>query len=220
MKLLVSACLMGMRCRYDGGSDPLPRLDELMKEYTCIPVCPEMFGGLPTPRFPAERRKDQVINRGGEDVTDAFIQGTAEVLRLARLYDCKTALLKEHSPSCGSGEIYDGSFSGILVPGDGIAAQTLKRYGIAVYGESQLDELLHQDDLMLDTMMGLKTEIWQREKPEAEAAPTEETAAAPTEAPEQTAGFEAETGEEEGNPFGTIPAGWGVVPSQLDSTES
>ena len=173
MKLLVSACLMGMRCRYDGGTNTLPRLAELMDQYTCIPVCPEMFGGLPTPRVPAERRREQIINQKGENVTEAFVQGAAEVLRLAELYDCKMALLKEHSPSCGSGQIYDGTFSGILVPGDGVAAQAMKKHGITVFGESQIEELLPEDDVLLDRMVDYRA----KEQAEKQAKQAEETAA-------------------------------------------
>ncbi len=144
MKLLVSACLMGMGCRYDGQHNQLPRLAELMKKHTCIPVCPEVFGGLPTPRPPAERQGNKVVNNQGQDVTDAFVRGTAEVLRLADLYHCKAALLKERSPSCGSGQIYDGTFSKTLTEGDGLAAQLLKKKGLTVYGESQIGELLDE----------------------------------------------------------------------------
>lgn len=144
MKLLVSACLMGMGCRYDGKNNQLPRLAELMKKHTCIPVCPEVFGGLPTPRPPAERLGNKVVNNQGQDVTDAFVRGTAEVLRLADLYHCKAALLKERSPSCGSGQIYDGTFSKTLTEGDGLAAQLLKKKGLTVYGESQIGELLDE----------------------------------------------------------------------------
>lgn len=142
MKLLVSACLLGMSCRYDGQHNQLPRLAELMKKHTCIPVCPEVFGGLPTPRPPAERQGNKVVNNQGQDVTEAFVRGTAEVLRLADLYHCKAALLKERSPSCGSGQIYDGTFSKTLTEGDGLAAQLLKKKGLTVYGESQIGELL------------------------------------------------------------------------------
>lgn len=142
MKLLVSACLLGMGCRYDGKNNQLPRLAELLKLHTCIPVCPEIFGGLPTPRPPAERQGNKVVNNQGEDVTEAFVRGTAEVLRLADLYGCKAALLKERSPSCGSGQIYDGTFSKTLTEGDGLAAQLLKKKGLTVYGESQIGELL------------------------------------------------------------------------------
>lgn len=143
MRILVSACLLGVGCRYDGQSKPLPQLQQLLKEHTCIPVCPEVFGGLPTPRPPAERQGSRVVNKEGEDVTDQFIRGTAEVLRLASLYRCKAVLLKEKSPSCGSGQIYDGTFTGTLTEGDGLCAEMLKRQGISVYGESQIGELIN-----------------------------------------------------------------------------
>lgn len=143
MKILVSACLLGVGCRYDGASKPIPKLRELLKKHTCIPVCPEILGGLPTPRVPAERQGGtRVVNKDGEDVTEAFIKGTAEVLRLADLYHCKAALLKEKSPSCGCGMIYDGTFTGTLVEGDGMTAQLLRKKGLDLYGESQIDELV------------------------------------------------------------------------------
>lgn len=142
MRILVSACLLGVGCRYDGQSNQLPQLEQLMKKHTCIPVCPEIFGGLPTPRVPAERQGNKVITKDGQDVTENFVRGTAEVLRLADLYHCKAALLKERSPSCGSGQIYDGTFTKTLVEGDGLTAQMLKKKGITVYGESQIQELV------------------------------------------------------------------------------
>lgn len=143
MRILVSACLMGVGCRYDGKSNQLPQLEQLMKQHTCIPVCPEIFGGLPTPRVPAERQGSKIITQDGQDVTQQFVRGTAEVLRLADLYHCKAALLKERSPSCGCGQIYDGTFTKTLTEGDGLAAEMLKRKGIAVYGESQIGELVN-----------------------------------------------------------------------------
>lgn len=143
MRILVSACLMGVGCRYDGKSNQLPQLEQLMKQHTCIPVCPEIFGGLPTPRVPAERQGSKIMTQDGQDVTQQFVQGTAEVLRLADLYHCKAALLKERSPSCGCGQIYDGTFTKTLTEGDGLTAEMLKRKGIAVYGESQIGELVN-----------------------------------------------------------------------------
>lgn len=143
MRILVSACLMGVGCRYDGKSNQLPQLEQLMKQHTCIPVCPEIFGGLPTPRVPAERQGSKIMTQDGQDVTQQFVRGTAEVLRLADLYHCKAALLKERSPSCGSGQIYDGTFTKTLTEGDGLAAEMLNRKGIAVYGESQIGELVN-----------------------------------------------------------------------------
>ncbi|MGM9565668.1 DUF523 domain-containing protein [Evtepia sp.] len=143
MRILVSACLMGVGCRYDGKSNQLPQLEQLMKQHTCIPVCPEILGGLPTPRVPAERQGSKIMTQDGQDVTQQFVRGTAEVLRLADLYHCKAALLKERSPSCGSEQIYDGTFTKTLTEGDGLTAEMLKRKGIAVYGESQIGELVN-----------------------------------------------------------------------------
>lgn len=141
MTILVSACLLGCPCRYDGAAKADPRVLALMERHTLIPVCPEQLGGLPTPRLPSERREGGVFDRGGMDVTVQYRQGAEEVLRLARLYGCTHAVLKERSPSCGSGQIYDGSFSHVLVPGSGVAAELLAQNGITVLGESQADIL-------------------------------------------------------------------------------
>lgn len=141
MTILVSACLLGCPCRYDGAAKADPRVLALMERHTLIPVCPEQLGGLPTPRLPSERREGGVFDRGGKDVTVQYRQGAEEVLRLARLYGCTHAVLKERSPSCGSGQIYDGSFSHVLVPGNGVAAELLAQNGITVLGESQADVL-------------------------------------------------------------------------------
>ena len=107
-----------------------------------IPVCPEQLGGLPTPRTPSERVGEKVLARDGTDVTCAFARGAMEALRLARLTGARLALLKARSPSCGSGEIYDGSFTGRTVPGNGVAAQALVDAGIEVCDEGQIDRLL------------------------------------------------------------------------------
>lgn len=141
MTILVSACLLGCPCRYDGTAKADPRVLALMERHTLIPVCPEQLGGLPTPRLPSERREGGVFDRGGKDVTAQYRQGAEEVLRLARLYGCTHAVLKERSPSCGSGQIYDGSFSHVLGPGSGVAAELLAQNGITVLGESQADIL-------------------------------------------------------------------------------
>lgn len=144
MRLLVSACLLGAHCRYDGRSNTLPDLDldALLQAHQCVPVCPEIMGGLPTPRIPAERRGEQVLTRDGRDVTEAFQRGAREALRLAELFHCQAALLKERSPSCGHGYIYDGSFTHSKVPGDGVTAQALKEAGLPLFGESELSCLL------------------------------------------------------------------------------
>ena len=142
MKLLVSACLMGVGCRYDGKSNELPQLAELIAKHECVPACAEIFGGLPTPRVPAENVGDRVVNKEGLDVTTEFTRGAREVARLAQVTGCTAALLKERSPSCGRGQIYDGTFSKTLVAGDGLTAKALKEMGLTVYGESEIEKLL------------------------------------------------------------------------------
>ncbi|MDD3334395.1 MAG: DUF523 domain-containing protein [Eubacteriales bacterium] len=140
--LLVSACLLGVRCRYDGGCKPVEGMERLKERWHLIPVCPEIMGGLPTPRPPAERVGEQITTQAGVDVTAAYERGAAEALRLAQFFNCRRALLKERSPSCGAGQIYDGSFSGALASGDGVCAQSLQQNGIQVFGESQLERLI------------------------------------------------------------------------------
>ena len=142
--ILISACLLGLCCRYDGESKPIMQTVALMERYHLVPVCPEQLGGLPTPREPSERRADAVVSKCGVDVTAQFTRGAQQALHLARLYGCKAAVLKERSPSCGSGAIYDGTFSGRLIPGDGVTAALLRENGIAVYGESEIETLLSQ----------------------------------------------------------------------------
>ena len=140
--LLISACLLGVRCRYDGESCPNLAVEALMERYNLIPVCPEQLGGLPTPRTPSERVMYTVKTKTGEDVTVHYLRGAGQALHLAKLFSCRKAVLKERSPSCGSGEIYDGTFSGTRTPGDGVTAELLRQNGIAVYGESEIWDLL------------------------------------------------------------------------------
>ena len=136
MTILVSACLLGVPCRYDGQSKRHPLAQELCRRHRVIPVCGEIFGGLPTPRPPAEIQGDRVVTRDGRDVTEAYRRGAEAAAQLARLTGAQAAVLKERSPSCGCGAIYDGSFSGALIPGDGVTARLLKAHGIPVTGES------------------------------------------------------------------------------------
>ena len=142
MKILISACLLGCACRYDGASKPHPAAVTLAARHQLVPVCPEQLGGLPTPRPPAERVGDKVLTENGADVTAAYTAGAEEALRLAKLYGCQKALLKERSPSCGHGEIYDGTFSRTLISGSGVTAQLLTEAGLLVLGESCWEELL------------------------------------------------------------------------------
>ena len=108
-----------------------------MARYQLIPVCPEQLGGLSTPRPPAERRDDRVKTKNGLDVTDAYVRGAVEALRLAQALGCKKALLKQRSPSCGSGQIYDGTFTGTLTEGDGVFAEMLRKRGIQIITEKE-----------------------------------------------------------------------------------
>ena len=141
-KLLISACLLGSNCKYNGGNNYHPLTERLREKYTLVPVCPEALGGLAVPHEPSERVGDRVLSRAGEDVTDAFRRGAERTLEAALRHGVKKAVLKERSPSCGSGAVYDGTFTGTVVPGDGVAAQLLKARGVAVYGESRIEELL------------------------------------------------------------------------------
>lgn len=142
MNILVSACLLGLECRYDGRDNLKPEIKKLLREHCLIPVCPEVMGGFPTPRVPAERVGDRVIAQNGSDVTDAYEKGAREALKLAQLYGCQAAILKERSPSCGVGVIYDGTFSHTLTEGDGVAASCLRKNGVQVWGESQISQCM------------------------------------------------------------------------------
>ena len=142
MRILISACLLGTPCRYDGAAKSHPLAAALAERHHLVPLCPEQLGGLPTPRLPAERRDGRVMTEDGGDVTENYRRGAEAALALCRLLECRAAVLKERSPSCGRGEIYDGTFTGTRVPGDGVTAELLTAHGIAVYGESQIEELL------------------------------------------------------------------------------
>lgn len=143
-KLLISACLIGKNCKYSGGSNALQeeQLRQLQLCYELIPVCPEQMGGLPTPRTPAERRGEQVINRDGRDVTAEFYAGAEQTLTITKNQKIRKALLKSRSPSCGRDRIYDGSFTGTLIRGNGVTAQTLIEQGISVYTEEEITQLV------------------------------------------------------------------------------
>ena len=137
-RYIVSACLAGERCRYDGGDNTCARVTRLVEEGSAIPACPELLGGLDTPRSPCERVGDRVMNRDGHDVTLAFEQGAARAVELARQGGCTAAILKSRSPSCGFDRIYDGTFSHALCAGDGVWAAMLRAEGFVLYSEEQL----------------------------------------------------------------------------------
>ena len=144
MTILISGCLLGLSCRYDGQTKGLDRelIEKLQAKHNLIPACPEQLGGLPTPRNPSERIGDKIMMDSGADVTQQYKLGAQQALYLAKLFGCEAAILKERSPSCGSGSIYDGSFSGTLTVGDGVTAELFKSEGIPVYGESDVEKLL------------------------------------------------------------------------------
>ncbi len=141
MKILVSACLLGENCKYSGGNNKCDAIIELGKKHKLIPICPECFGGLPIPRVPSEIKDGRVYSKNGEDLTAAFEDGAEKSLYVAEESGCQLAILKERSPSCGFGEIYDGSFSGKIIRGNGITAQLLYDHGIAIIGETKLDQI-------------------------------------------------------------------------------
>ncbi len=140
-KLLVSACLLGEACRYDGRSVPNEDVMALGEKYELIPICPECLGGLPTPRTPSERVGDRVFMKDGTDVTLEYTRGAMTALVICLKNGVKTAILKERSPSCGSSKIYDGSFTGALVEGEGVTAELFSECGIRVLSESELSKL-------------------------------------------------------------------------------
>ena len=137
-KILVSACLLGINCKYNGNNNKNDKVLEYIKDKEVIPICPEIMGGLSTPRIPAEILNDKVVNSEGLDVTDNFKKGANEVLYLAKLFNVKKAILKAKSPSCGVGEIYDGTFTHTKISGDGITARLLKENNIEVITELDL----------------------------------------------------------------------------------
>ena len=137
--ILVSACLLGKPCRYDGASVPCPEVIGLADTHEVVPACPEQLGGLPTPRTPSEiQPDDRVVDRAGADRTAAFSIGARETLRIAREHGCLAAILKSRSPSCGVREIYDGTFTGTLVAGRGVTAALLASEGIELFDETDL----------------------------------------------------------------------------------
>ena len=138
--ILVSACLLGIGCRYDGKHKANHEVMRLAEKYNLIPVCPEIYGGLPTPRIPSERIGDKVMMKDGRDVTDNYKRGALEALELCRIYNIRTAILKERSPSCGKGEIYDGTFTGNKIPGNGVTVELLEKNGIRVFTEEDVEQ--------------------------------------------------------------------------------
>ena len=143
-KILISACLIGDKTKYDGGDNlsKNPFLDQLLEKYELVPYCPEVGGGLPTPRLSSERKKDRVVNLEGKDVTKEYKRGADRALDLCLYLGIKVAILKERSPSCGVHEIHDGSFSERLIKGEGVTTELLRRKGIRVISEDEIEAFL------------------------------------------------------------------------------
>jgi len=140
-RVLVSACLLGINSRYDGSEQADENIINIKDSYCLVPVCPEQLGGLETPRPPCEIAKGKVKNKEGVDVTLEFKKGAEETLKIAKMFGCEYAILKERSPSCGCGKIYDGNFYSKLSEGNGITADLLIKNGIKVIGESRITDL-------------------------------------------------------------------------------
>ena len=142
-KILISACLVGDKVKYNGGDNLSPKIEALLEKYELIPFCPEVEGGLSIPRHPCEQIDEKVVNDLGEDVTEEFQRGAELAFNICLYLKIKKAILKERSPSCGVHQIYDGTFSHKTIPGMGVTAAYLKRKGIAVYNEDEIDSLLN-----------------------------------------------------------------------------
>ena len=141
-KLLISACLLGENVKYNGKNNKIDT-SEIAKYFEFVPICPEVMGGLLIPRVPSERKNDKVINHLGNDVTNNYELGKNIAINIAKNNHIKYALLKSKSPSCGNDLIYDGTFSHTLINKSGVTAEALKKIGVIVFNENQIDDLLH-----------------------------------------------------------------------------
>ena len=141
--ILVSACLLGENCKYNGGNNFNEKVALLKEKYNIIHICPESDGGLPTPRIPSEIQGNRVVNKEGLDVTKEYNKGALIALELAKKHNCRIAVLKEKSPSCGSKFIYDGSFTGTKIASSGVTTKLLRDNGLLVYSEDEVDKLLN-----------------------------------------------------------------------------
>lgn len=142
IEYVVSACLAGCKCRYDGKDNLCPKVKQLVEEGRAITVCPEVMGGMTTPRIPSERKDGKIINSIGEDNTSYFIKGVEKSIEIVKEHNIKKAILKAKSPSCGNKYIYDGTFSKTLIEGKGLLAEKLSEIGVEIYDEGDdLDAL-------------------------------------------------------------------------------
>lgn len=153
--IIISACLCGVNCKYNGKNNLKKGVEKLLKKGILIPVCPEQLGGMKTPRDPHEivnctaleilQGQGKILSIKGKDSTDKFVKGAYETLKIAKDLGATEAILKSNSPSCGFGTIYDGSFSGKKIKGNGITAELLKRENIKIYNEEYIEKLLEKN---------------------------------------------------------------------------
>ena len=141
-KILVSACLLGDKVRYDGRGNYHPNIKYILENFDVIPFCPEVEGGLSTPRIPSEIINDEVINKEGRNVTRQFSLGAEKALTVVKYFNIKTAILKENSPSCGVHNIYNGKFQNKLIEGQGITTRALIEHGVRVISENEIEQFL------------------------------------------------------------------------------
>lgn len=146
-RYVVSGCLAGLACRYDGGSNPCAAVVRLVQEGRAIPACPESLAKLPVPRPPCELAGGRVLSQDGRDLTASFLRGAQLALSAAQSRGCTAAILKSRSPSCGFGRIYDGTFSRRLCPGEGVWARLLREAGFALFSEEDLPPSLDEKDV-------------------------------------------------------------------------
>ncbi len=143
-KILISACLIGDKCKYDGKSNYNPLIKELLEYYELVPFCPEVEGGLSTPRDPSEIKEGSVYSSSGRDVTHQFEKGADLAYNICLYLGITTAILKDKSPSCGSKQIYDGTFKGRLINGMGMTARYLSEKGVKIYTENDIETLINK----------------------------------------------------------------------------
>ena len=143
IKVLISACLLGDNVKYSGGNNLTPELVTLLEKYNVdiVKVCPECFAGLPIPRLPSEIKEGKVYSKDGRDITEEFLSGAEKTYQIAKIKQVDFAILKERSPSCGSSFIYDGSFSGKVIQGQGFTARKLNEENIVIFSEENLKEI-------------------------------------------------------------------------------
>jgi len=134
---MVSACLTGVPCRFNGQAKTVPEIQALREQWQAIPVCPEVLAGLPTPRVPCEGGRGKVMGEDGKDYTEVFMLGAQKTLEIAQKNGIRTAILRSKSPSCGCGKIFDGTFSETLIDGDGVTTTLLKEHGIQCMNEKE-----------------------------------------------------------------------------------